>query len=212
MKKGELKKHNKDYLDYKTILTTMLCTLVGVLFILCFIFVGIRMASGESIISANNEDIEIIAIDYSLQQYDYVVQDWQIAKDTKAPYIFTDLETKYSGGRYAVINSRTQLNTLMQTLNSITSGDNFYGVGADDNFFESSSVVAIALEDINYSSYNIASITRNEDYNLQINIDAVRLADDAITERDSSDSDLFLVRVPNIQPRSVDVVINEITE
>lgn len=209
MKKGELKKHDKDYLDYKTILTTMLCTLVGVLFVLCLIFVGIRMATGKTL-GGSSADVEIISINYGQQQYNYSVQDWQLSKDTKAAYIFTDLETKYSGDNYAVINSKTQLDTLLQTLNGITNQNNFYEI--EESFFTSSSIIAIALEHKEYSSYNIASITRDASYNLQVNIDAIRLNDDAISETSGAYASLYLIRVPNIQPRLVDLSINTINE
>lgn len=209
MKKGELKKHDKDYLDYKTILTTMLCTLVGVLFVLCLIFVGIRMATGKTL-GGSSADVEIISINYGQQQYNYSVQDWQLSKDTKAAYIFTDLETKYSGDNYAVINSKTQLDTLLQTLNGITNQNNFYEI--EESFFTSSSIIAIALEHKEYSSYNIASITRDASYNLQVNIDAIRLNDDAISETSGAYASLYLIRVPNIQPRLVGLSINTINE
>ena len=209
MKKGELKKHDKDYLDYKTILTTMLCTLVGVLFVLCLIFVGIRMATGKTL-GGSGADAEIISINYGQQQYNYSVQDWQLSKDTKAAYVFTDLETKYSGDNYAVINSKTQLDTLLQTLNGITNQNNFYEI--EESFFTSSSIIAIALEHKEYSSYNIASITRDASYNLQVNIDAIRLNDDAISETSGAYASLYLIRVPNIQPRLVDLSINTINE
>ena len=109
MKKGELKKDSKDYLNYKTILTTMLCTLVGVLFILCLIFVGMEMASKDRRSIFTSNDVEVIPVYYEQQQVGYEIEDWQISQDTDTPYIFSDFNTKYYGKDYAVINSKTQL-------------------------------------------------------------------------------------------------------
>ena len=92
-----------------------------------------------------------------------------------------------------------------------------------------------------YYSYNISSVTRDENYNLQINVDAFKYeqTDEEVSKCDVSDSDettdkasseatddstdcveiapkiestLFLLNVQNIQPHKVNVVINEITD
>ena len=226
MKKGELKE-NKDYLNYKTILTTILCTLVGMLFVLCLIYVGISMADSQRTIGKKDpEDIEIIPVSYEQQSYGYMVKDWQIAKDDKTPYLFTNFETKYMGKNYAVLNSKTQLDNLTSTLKGLGGVEEYYPV--DSTIFDSGSVIAVALEDEKYYNYNVSSITRDADYNLQINIDAFKTpASDESTDcvevqanQDMTDcaeiadpveisSMLYLLSVQNIQPRQVNVVINE---
>ena len=239
MKKGELKKDSKDYLNYKTILTTMLCTLVGVLFILCLIFVGMEMASKDRRSIFTSNDVEVIPVYYEQQQVGYEIEDWQISQDTDTPYIFSDFNTKYYGKDYAVINSKTQLDQLMQTAASVAGETDFHDM--DSSFFETGSVIAVALEKKDYYSYNISSVTRDENYNLQINVDAFKYeqTDEEVSKCNVSDSDettdeassetanestdcieiapkiestLFLLNVQNIQPHKVNVVINEITD
>lgn len=222
MKKGELKQNNKDYLNYKTVLTTMLCTLVAVLFMLCLVFVGMSIGKEKTVVTAAS-DIEVMPVSYDMRQYSYTLKDWESSADGDTAYMLSDLNTKYYGDNFAVLNSRSQYDDLVDDAIKLVNDGSFEGV--EESIFESGSIVAVALEDANYVAYEVASVTRDEYYNIQVDVNAYKEAPVAeatcyTTNSEASpcetedsngiQSSLVLISIPNIQPKNVKVVISEV--
>ncbi len=208
MKKGEQKKkQDVDCLDYKVIWTTILCTLVSLLLVLCFIFIGIKMAGGKVTFVAEESDITVRQVEAESFRLDYTLDDSQIAKDDKAAYIFNDLDAKNKANNYVVIESKTQLDNLLNTYEAV-SGQKA-DADIDASFFDTGSVLAIAVEDKAFATVSMPSITRDASYNLTATIDATRLTDEEIDSLKTTTSTLFLVRVQNITPENVEVQFNE---
>ncbi len=213
MKKGELNKKQqkcREGLGYNVVLNTAMTTVICILVVMMLIFVGVKMATGESNTSvASNEDITVRQVLAEEDRFNYQIEDANLNKDDSGAVILSNLNTKYGGTNYAVIESKTQLSSLLDTYAAITGSEANYYI--DSSFFETGSIVAIAIENKAYTNLSMPSITRDANYNLTATIDAKRVTDDEIDEQEATTSTLFLVQIQNIQPQSVVIDFNEDT-
>lgn len=175
------------------------CVVLGAaIAMLVFTNYGYNLAtrSGNGSSEPNSSNISIINVDYDVQSFVYNADANCLAGKSSERCLLDNYGAKNSD--YAIINSSDQLNRLMAVLKDI-SGESFeYAI--DASFFESGSIVAVVKEE-GYTDFKLTSVYRDENYDLHLQTKTMSV--DGIGENTSH---LLLVKVPNIQPKSVTVV------
>ena len=105
------------------------------------------------------------------------------------------------GAKSVTIDTNDRLEEVLGVISEYAGKKPDYKVDAD--FFESGSIILVATEAAGLKGFSVNSVSRDEDYNVQI--------DTAKTTTDESEivsGQLIFVKIQNIQPASVTVNID----
>ena len=186
----------------KIAVTAIMTILFGIVFILALILFGMRVQNNidlkkeekkksEEIVTINSVDYETVSFGYkapnsAIESKDYLVNN--IKANTNTSYI--------------VINSNSMLEDALNAIRG-ASGDNGISYSVEENFFNSSSIIAVTREASKLSGFEVKTVTRDADYNLQI--DTAGKYDGVDPGEDQINGFVVLVKVRNIQPNYIDV-------
>jgi hypothetical protein len=199
--------------NIKIAVTAVISVLLGAAFILALINFGMNfqqnLDSREEAKKKSDEIVSIISVDYAAHDFTYKIPsgavDNYLVSATKAD----------SKENYLVINSNDMLGDALSALHSASgAGVSFDGdiptdFSVKDGFFNSGAVIMVTNETEGLLKFDIKSVTRDADYNIQIDTSSkVKKSDDDSEEKTGQ---VIFVEISNIQPKSV-TIKNEVEE
>lgn len=196
--------------NLKIIITAIFSVMFGAVFILALINFGAGMQRTldirEEKRKKDSEIVSILGVDYESVGFSYVVPASVTPKEEseKQPknYLFHNASVEDEDADYTVITSKDQLDNMLSAIQS-ASGDT-KGFAVEDDFFQTSSIVVVNVEESGLSDLKVKAIARDEKYNLQIDL----TKDTGMSDlADAIDGRVVFVKIKNIQPSLVDVNI-----
>jgi hypothetical protein len=190
--------------NIKIAVTAVMSVLLGAAFIMALILFGMRFQTNldakaeekkrsEEIVTINSVDFKTDSFAYKAPSGENEVENYLV-----------NLINKESKDDYVVINSNSMLEDVLNALRG-ASGDNNISYSVDKDFFNSGSVVLVTHEAAKLSDFRVNTVTRDADYNLQI--DAVAKYGDS--NLDTIDGRAVFVKISNIQPKDIEVKIEK---
>ena len=186
-----------NYVNYKIVLSAIFSVLLGAVAVLALVNFGMnvqRKFDGEVEAEEKKEHItEIIAVDYQADTFGYTVLEGSES-------LLKKLEVGENESSYTVI-SKDELGKVTEAIAGYGGASPFYQI--EDSFFNSSSVIVVPLETAGLTDLQVKSVTRDENYNIQI---------DLASTKDKSIADVsgrvVFVKLSNIQPSYVTINID----
>ena len=206
-KGGKTNKGGK-YIDSHHMLLIFMIVLNLVVLVLCLVFLGMQLVRRE-------ENLAHTQLEKEAGEYTIEIKPLRFDVLAKASYESTNPNqnagTNLLSGKvvdkaeYQVIQSGSQLNDVLNTLHSASiNTQEFDLVSIDESFFETGSVIAVAMEDQGLENFQVGKMTRDEN-------GAV-----TIVGSYSSNSDvektygaIVLIKVENVQTNSIELDISE---
>lgn len=194
--------------NIKIAITAVISVLFGAAFIMALILFGMRVQNNidnkaaekkkaDEIITINSVDFETASFSYSIPNAD---------KDSVGNYLqmlIGDKDVDAKSGYY-LINSKSKLEDVMNAIRA-ASGDETLSYDVDDNFFNSGSVIAVIREAKKLDKFEVVTVTRDADYNLQIDANEKYDSD----AKDEKVGRVVFVKISNIQPKDIEVKVKE---
>ncbi len=186
-----------NYVNYKIVLSAIFSVLLGAVAVLALVNFGMnvqRKFDGEVEAEEKKEHItEIIAVDYQADTFGYTVLEGSES-------LLKKLEVGENESSYTVI-SKDELGKVTEAIAGYGGASPFYQI--EDSFFNSSSVIVVPLETAGLTDLQVKSVTRDENYNIQV---------DLASTKDKSIADVsgrvVFVKLSNIQPSYVTINID----
>ena len=164
------------------------------------------LAAAEEKRKKDSEIVSILGVDYESASFSYVVPASVATEEEseKQPknYLFHNANVEDEDADYAVITSKDQLDNMLSAIQSASGYTK--GFAVEDDFFQTSSIVVVNVEESGLSDLKVKAIARDEKYNLQIDL----TKDTGMSDlADAIDGRVVFVKIKNIQPSLVDVNI-----
>ena len=202
-KGGKAKKES--LIDLKMILTAIVGVLLGAVFILTLILTGVivneRYRDMHTKSTYKEKIADVVAINYETKSYNYYPAIDGGGDKTDYKSLLKLLGTDKD---YLLIQSQTEYDKVVSTLVSLGTEISSSDLNLPDGFFYSGSLILLTTEMEGLTEFKVNSITRNEYYDLRVDVSK------------TTKSDLYgiagkaiLVKIPNIQPGVVEVVLRE---
>ena len=191
----------------KTIVTAIMGVLIGAVFILALINFGMGIQlkySQKQATTASDKVFSIIAVDYSTASFDYNVAN-DLGGGAKLDNYLVSLYDSSLNQNYLVIRSNDMLEKVMSSIRQ-ASGNSALSYDIEEKFFYSGSIIMVAEESDNLADFSILSVTRDEDYNIQIDAKK-KLSEDNCA--DTCHGKAAFIKIHNIQPSNVTVNISK---
>ena len=194
--------------NIKIAVTAVFSVLFGAAFIMALILFGMRVqnnidAKAEEKKKAD-EIVTINSVDFDTVNYGYNIPNAD--KDMEGNYLQMLIGDKKVDAKsnYYLIDSKDKLDDVMNAIRA-ASGSESNSYDIDSNFFNSGAVIAVIREAKKLDRLNVVTVTRDADYNLQI---------DANEKYDSNATDekigrVTLVKISNIQPKGIEIKIQK---
>ncbi len=178
--------------------TAVVSVLFGAAFIMALILFGMRVQTGidnrKEEKKKTEEIVTINSVDFSAASFDYTVPSDSESKN----YLINTIDGTEDD--YLVINSKSKLEDVINAIRGASSSaDISYSV--DDAFFNSGSIIAVAREGKKLSDFEVRTVTRDADYNLQLDATEKYNGEDENTVAGR----VVFVKISNIQPKSIEV-------
>ncbi len=193
--------------NIKIIITAIFGVLIGVVFILALINFGMgiqRKLDSNKTSDEPEKIVSIIAVDYSSASFDYKVKN-ELGGGASLDNYLISLYDSSLNQNYLVIESQDMLDTVLGDIR-IASGNESITYDVDEKFFYSGSIVMVTSEEDDLYDFKIASVTRDENYNIQV--DAKKSLKEDNCESVCNGKAIF-IKIRNIQPKSVSVNITK---
>lgn len=188
----------------KIAVTAIMSILFGVVFILALILFGMRVQNN---IDAQKEEkkrseeiVTINSVDFDTDSFGYQAP---ADGDDMTNYLVNAIKAD-TNENYLVINSNSMLEDVLNALRG-ASGDNGISYSVDEGFFNSGSIILVTGEAARLSDFSVKTVTRDAQYNLQI--DATAEYNDS--NLDTIDGRAVFVKIRNIQPKNVEVKVEK---
>ena len=194
--------------NIKIVVTAVISVLFGAAFIMALILFGMRVQNNidakadeekkaNEIVTINSVDFETAAFSYSIPNAD---------KDGVGNYLqmlIGDKDVDDKSGYY-LINSKSKLDDVMNAIRT-ASGNESISYNVDASFFNSGSIIAVIREAKKLDKFEAVTVTRDADYNLQIDANEKYNSD----AKDEKVGRVSLVKISNIQPKTIEVKVKE---
>ena len=194
--------------NIKIAVTAVISVLFGAAFIMALILFGMRVQNNidakadeekkaNEIVTINSVDFETAAFSYSIPNAD---------KDGVGNYLqmlIGDKDVDAKSGYY-LINSKSKLDDVMNAIRT-ASGNESISYNVDASFFNSGSSIAVIREAKKLDKFEAVTVTRDADYNLQIDANEKYNSD----AKDEKVGRVSLVKISNIQPKTIEVKVKE---
>ena len=194
--------------NIKIAVTAVISVLFGAAFIMALILFGMRVQNNidaksdeekkaNEIVTINSVDFETAAFSYSIPNAD---------KDGVGNYLqmlIGDKDVDAKSGYY-LINSKSKLDDVMNAIRT-ASGNESISYNVDASFFNSGSIIAVIREAKKLDKFEAVTVTRDADYNLQIDANEKYNSD----AKDEKVGRVSLVKISNIQPKTIEVKVKE---
>ena len=184
-----------NYVNSKIVISAILSVLLGIVALLAIVNFGMnvqRKFDNEAQLQKEKEHVEsIIAVDYKADGFGYTITE-------DGDSLLGKLDAGENEKSYTII-SKDELGKVLEAITGFGGTAPAYQI--EGSFFNSSSVVAVPLEAVGLTDLTVKSVTRDENYNIQIDLAAKK--DSAKTAKAGR---VVFVKLSNIQP--VQVTIN----
>ena len=197
--------------NIKIAVTAVLSVLLGAAFILAIIHFGMSVQQDiDAKIEVKKEKekvVSIINVDYNSTLFGYTVSGGTMTREERDALPKNRLIEKIREGydeNYLVIDSQDLLDKVLDAIRS-KSNDNSISYSVEKDFFSSGSVILVTSEEYGLSDIEIEAVSRDEENNIQI--DASLRYDNVMNLADAKSGRAVLVKIRNIQPKSVEVKI-----
>ena len=194
--------------NIKIAITAVISVLFGAAFIMALILFGMRVQNGIDNKAAEkkkaDEIITINSVDFDATSFSYSIPNAE--KDQEGNYLQMLIGDKDVSAKsdYYLINSKSKLDDVMNAIRAASGNENL-SYNIDSSFFNSGSVIAVIREAKKLDKFEAVTVTRDADYNLQIDANE-KYNSDAKDERVGRVS---LVKISNIQPKGIEVKVKE---
>lgn len=194
--------------NIKIAVTAVISVLFGAAFIMALILFGMRVQNNidnkadekkkaDEIITINSVDFDTTDFSYDIPNSD---------KDQEGNYLqmlIGDKDVSAKSGYY-LINSKSKLDDVMNAIRA-ASGNESISYDVDASFFNSGSIIAVIREAKKLDKFEAVTVTRDADYNLQIDANEKYNSD----AKDEKVGRVSLVKISNIQPKTIEVKVKE---
>ena len=188
-----------NYVNFKIVISAVFSVLLGAVAILALINFGMNVQKKFDTESkeqqAQNRVESIIAVDYEADAFSY---SGLLGSETLKDKLGLNGEEKAF-----IVDSKDKLSQVMEAITGIDGSEPFYQVS--DTFFNSSSVIVVPVEAASLNSAKVKSVTRDENYNIQIDIEK---DEDQGAKTGKFNGRALFVKLRNIQPADVTVNID----
>ena len=200
--KGGKKEEQESLISLKMVLTAIVGVLLGIVFVLTLIFTGVIVGEKyheNRIKHTQKEQItDVVAVNYEWKNYGYYPAVDGGEEETDFTSLLRLLGTDKN---YYIIDSQSKYSEVVSTIASLGGEITTSDLGVTDDYFYSGSLILITAEMRGLTEFKLNSVTRNEDYNLRIDVSKI---DEA--EYWNVGGEAILIKIPNIQPKIVEVV------
>ena len=180
--------------------TAVFSVLFGAAFILALIHFGMRVQNNinakaeekkkaEEVITINSVDFQTTNFSYNIPKSD---------SDEQTKNYLVSLINKDLDQNYVVVNSNSVFEDVMNAIRA-ASGNESISYSVNDGFFNSGAIIAVTREANCLESFDVKTVTRDADYNLQIDANYKQC------EGGDKTGYVSLVKISNIQPKSVEI-------
>ena len=210
----EEQQHKYESNNLKIAITAVVSVLLGAAFLLALVVFGMNVQQDiDAKVEKKKESekiVSIINVDYSTASFGYidashgttVIKEESDAKPKNS--LIASVKENYDEN-FLVIDNQDLLDKVLDKIRR-ASHDESINYTVDEKFFTSGSIIMITREASGINALDINAVTRDNDYNIQI--DAVAKYGSAQVV-DAIDARATFIKVRNIQPKSVKVNIEE---
>ena len=210
----EEQQHKYESNNLKIAITAVVSVLLGAAFLLALVVFGMNVQQDiDAKVEKKKESekiVSIINVDYSTASFSYidashgttVIKEESDAKPKNS--LIASIKENYDEN-FLVIDNQDLLDKVLDKIRR-ASHDESINYTVDEKFFTSGSIIMITREASGINALDINAVTRDNDYNIQI--DAVAKYGSAQVV-DAIDARATFIKVRNIQPKSVKVNIEE---
>ena len=189
--------------NIKIAVTAVFSVLLGAAFILALIHFGMRVQNNIDTKAEEkkkaDEVITINSVDFQATNFSYKIPKNDTNEETKNYLV--KLINKESDLDYVVINSNSVFEDVMNAIRAASGNENI-SYNVSDGFFNSGAIIAVTREANCLESFDVKTVTRDADYNLQIDADYKQC------EGGDKSGYVSLVKISNIQPKGVEIKAN----
>ena len=189
--------------NIKIAVTAVFSVLLGAAFILALIHFGMRVQNNIDTKAEEkkkaDEVITINSVDFQATNFSYKIPKNDTNEETKNYLV--KLINKESDLDYVVINSNSAFEDVMNAIRAASGNENI-SYNVSDGFFNSGAIIAVTREANCLESFDVKTVTRDADYNLQIDADYKQC------EGGDKSGYVSLVKISNIQPKGVEIKAN----
>ena len=187
----------KQSFNAKIIITAVVSGLLCAAFVLSLITFGMnaqrKFDSENAAQQEKNKIVEVKTVEYDA---DYFAYSAHAEYPTVTRYLLDKLDAP-KGQDYYIINSQDKLNAVLDAAGH--TGE--YTVSED--FFKSSSIVAVPYEHKGLSGVSVKGVSRDENYNVSVN-----LVYSDMLQVENIGGYVALIKLQNIQPKVVTVSVS----
>lgn len=204
-KGGKQSKETESLISFKMVATAIVGVLLGAVIVLSLIFTGVivgdRYRDSRAKRAYEDKVVDVVGISYDKKEYSYrpvITDDDEIESCFRT--LIDTLGAK-EGEDYIMISSQSEFDKVISAINTLGGEVTKEDFDLSENFFYSGSVILVTAEMRGLSSFEVNSVTRDENYNLRVDVSKAD-ADETQTVFGKA----VLITVPNIQPEDVEVV------
>ena len=187
--------------------TAVMTVLFGIVFILALILFGMnvqeKVNERKEQRKKETEVVTINSVDFETTSFSYSAPMTDESGEKNTNYLIKSIYPD-SNADYLVINSKTMLEDVLNAVRRNSNIDNI-SYDIDSSFFESGSVIAVTREAASLSEFKVNTVTRDADYNLQIN--GVEKYDQTTTGKLSGY--IVFIKISNIQPKGIEIKVTK---
>ncbi len=194
-------------INTKIILTTIMFVLIGAAFVLMMIFAGMQVSQkyeeNEKVINQKEPEVEqVIELEYETYKYAYGTDSEYSESDHAQNLVFEQLDEKKN---YILIDSAEKLDEVLDAIARVRGGANVEMPKIEEGFFDGGALIAVGVQDRGLSGSSVVGVHRDANYNLFITLHKV-----AANDTMSYSGDIYLIKVPNIKPKTVNVSVDAV--
>ena len=187
---------------------TIFGSLLGACFIFLVVLLAMRVGSSNFFKDTQKNKENVGTNEVFLLSYNYASKLYGLGDKTpktEGSYLLEDYGIK-DNSDYTVITRMTQLQKLQASFVKISGEEANFAeeLGINDDFFDSGSVIAVAIEDPYIASLQPTKVSRDESYGLEIRLYRTNLEAEVTPPLAGY---LNLIKVENVQPREITLFI-----
>jgi len=192
-------------INTKIILTTIMFVLIGAAFVLMMIFAGIQVSQkyeqNEAAINQKEPEVErVIELEYEAYEYTFGTDSEYSKTNHSQNLVFEQLDEK---GKYILIDSPEKLGDVLDAITRVRGGTNTEMPKIEEGFFDTGALIAVGVQDRGFSDGSVAGVHRDADNNVFITLRCIAPYDTM-----SYGGAIYLIKIPNIQPNTINVSTN----
>ncbi|MCQ2571275.1 MAG: hypothetical protein MJ154_03455 [Candidatus Saccharibacteria bacterium] len=189
----------------KIAITAIMSVCLGAAFIMALILFGMRVQNN---INAREEErkkadevITINSVDFDTTNFAYTVPKNENG-EYDSNYLINKISKESTDRNYVVLNSNDALDDALSAIR-VAAGSESISYEVEENFFNASSIIMVVREGEKLNDFQVKTVTRDADYNLQIDATEALSAE----ETGAKNGQVVFVKVRNIQPKAIDVKV-----